>query len=236
MKAVILAAGLGTRLRPYTNLVPKPLMPIEMHEGKFLTIIERIIRQISQVGIEDVVIVVNYKAQMIKAYLGDESFGCRLQYVEQEILDGNAGAFYRAQHLIDGAVLITDCDNYFSNEETLRDMVQQFYESNPDILVGASRVDNPSKYAIIKTEEEKPVDIYEKPESGWGNLAKSGVMILSNRIASMDRRIAKTDEKYTTTQIIKHCMENDYTVKLFDLAFTDIGTWDEYILTLRGSL
>jgi UDP-N-acetylglucosamine diphosphorylase / glucose-1-phosphate thymidylyltransferase / UDP-N-acetylgalactosamine diphosphorylase / glucosamine-1-phosphate N-acetyltransferase / galactosamine-1-phosphate N-acetyltransferase len=231
MRAVILAAGRGTRLYPYTKIVPKPLVPISTdNEGKFVTIIERIIKQLVNAGIKDIIIIVNYKEDMIKEYLGDgQNYSCQIRYRTQDVLDGNAGAFYCAQDLIDDNVIITDCDNYFEDNEFFIKIKKYFTESDADLTVGVSTVDTPSKYAIIKTDEDRPIDIFEKPkDNSLGTLAKSGVLILKKKVAQLDKKISKIGEEYTTTQIVKYCIENDYNVNLFKMNFNDIGTWEEY--------
>ena len=246
MKAVILAAGKGSRLAPFTDIMPKPLMPIGLSEkGCFITIIEKLIRQLNRAGINEIFIIVNYKAELIMKYLKEDGGvdGVKLSYLVQSELDGNAGAFYRAQHLLgDESVLVTDCDNFIDDDEVFVKMCGQFDSDGVDLTVGVCPVDDVTKYAIIKTDEVgKPVDIYEKPSSseGWGNLAKSGVMILSSELASKDRNISITEKgEYTTTEIVRHCINGGGSISLhpFDRGFTDIGTWNEYAEVLKANL
>lgn len=245
MKAVILAAGKGTRLLPYSSILPKPLMPIERDQGgAFVPIIDKLIRQIRLAGVEEISIVVQYKASMIMEYLQDgASHGVRISYAFQGELDGNAGAFYRARHLVEGDdVIVTDSDNYFCDDAVFKDMATRHAENKPAVTVGVSRVEVPSKFAIIKTDHEgKAIDIFEKPKDdpSWGNLAKSGMMVLSKEVAAMDRGISLSPNgEFTTTQIIKHCLTSGKEVSLFDIAgsFRDIGTWDEYHSVLATTL
>jgi dTDP-glucose pyrophosphorylase len=245
MKAVILAAGRGTRLLPYSNILPKPLMPIELNEdGSFKPIVDKLISQIRLAGVSDIVLVVNYKAELILQHLQDGSaLGVRVSYVYQGLLDGNAGAFYRAQHLIGGEeAIVTDCDNYLSYDKVFVEMADLHRKTRAAVTVGVCEVENPSKYAILKTDKDgKPVDIFEKPKDdpSWGNLAKSGMMIFSNELASMDKSISLTNKgEYTTTQIIKHCLMKGLPVELYRIkaGFHDIGTWDEYLPIVRRGL
>jgi mannose-1-phosphate guanylyltransferase len=245
MKAVILAAGKGTRLLPYSDIIPKPLMPIETEsDGSFKPIIDKLISQIRLAGVRDFVVAVNYKAELIMRHLQDgKRLGVRISYVFQGELDGNAGAFYRAQHLIgDEDAIITDSDNYLSDDSVFVEMAELHRSKKAAVTVGVCEVDNPSKYAIIRTDKDgRPIDIFEKPKDdpSWGNLAKSGMMVLSNEIAMMDASISLTDKKeYATTQIIKHCLMKGLPVELYRIrsGFHDIGTWDEYIPILRRSL
>jgi NDP-sugar pyrophosphorylase family protein len=245
MHAVILAAGKGSRLAPFTDIIPKPLMPIAVREdGSFVTIIEHLLRQIRAAGIRRVFIVVNYKAELIMSYVKEGEYGdTSISYLYQSALDGNGGAFYRAQPFLEEgeSVLISDCDNYISDPEVLRTMTEFHLQRAPEITVGVSRVQRPEKFAIIKTSEGRAADIKEKPRdsTAWGNLAKSGIMILSAKMAARERSIALTAEgEYTTTQMIKWALEQGRKVELFSIEqnFHDIGTWDEYIPILRNNL
>ena len=244
MKAVILAAGKGTRLRPYSEFMPKALMPIDVRNGSFRTIIEKLVDQISRAGIEDIIVVVNYRAEMIMTCLGDGThLGVRICYVMQSELDGNAGAFYRAQHLLgDEAVLVTDCDNDISDDELFAVMRAEHERSGAHCTVGVCPVEEVQKFAIIKTDADgTPMDIFEKPKDReeWGNLAKSGMMMFSSVLAQMDRAIARTESgEYTTTQIIKHCIDEKLSLALHNIegGFHDIGTWNEYLPILGARL
>jgi len=245
MNAVILAAGRGTRLQPYSDVLPKALMPIGISpSGAFETIIEKLVRQICRADIRDIVVVVNYRAEEIMRCLGDGNrYGARISYVFQDQLDGNAGAFYRAQHLILGEpVLVTDCDNDITDHDLFARMASAHRVAGAACTVGVSEVREVSKFAIIKTDDSgTPMDIYEKPENAsvWGNLAKSGMMVFSADLAAMDRSISLSPAgDYTTTGIIKYCLEHDLEVSLFRITtgFHDIGTWQEYLPILRERL
>jgi len=246
MKAVILAAGIGSRLSPYTNIIPKALMPISLdNSGKFRSILEQLIYQISLAGIAEIILVVNYKADVIKSYLGDgERFGIKLIYVEQEVLDGNGGAYYRAQKYIEPgeSVFITDCDNFLSDDFCIKQFTDFHVKQKNDISVGTFPVEDITKYAIIRVDGRgNPADIFEKPldRKKWGNTAKSGMLILGPEIAQSSREISRTPEnEFTTTMIISHAIQKGKKTGLFPIEceFTDIGTWKDYIRIFKGQL
>ena len=90
MKAVLLAGGKGTRLRPYTHVLPKPLMPLG--EADPMPIIEVVLRQLSRFGFRDVTIITGYLTELIEAFCGDgRKFGTRLHYRREETPLGTAG-------------------------------------------------------------------------------------------------------------------------------------------------
>jgi NDP-sugar pyrophosphorylase family protein len=87
MKAVVLAGGKGSRLRPYTALIPKPLMPIGEH-----TIVEILLRQLARAGTTEVVICVGHQAALIEAVLGDGGrYGLSISYHREELPLGTVG-------------------------------------------------------------------------------------------------------------------------------------------------
>lgn len=90
MQAVVLAGGKGTRLRPYTHVLPKPLMPLGGDDP--MPIIEVVLRQLSRHGFRDVTIITGYLTELIEAFCGDgQRFGTRLRYRRETTPLGTAG-------------------------------------------------------------------------------------------------------------------------------------------------
>lgn len=90
MKAVILAGGKGTRLRPYTHVLPKPLMPLG--EDDPMPILEVVLRQLVRFGFRDVTIITGYLTELIETFCGDgRKFGARIGYRREEVPLGTAG-------------------------------------------------------------------------------------------------------------------------------------------------
>ncbi len=90
MKAILLAGGKGTRLRPYTSVFPKPLMPIG--ENDPLPIMEVVLRQLARFGFREVTVITGYLTELIEAFFGDgRKFGTRINYVREVSPLGTAG-------------------------------------------------------------------------------------------------------------------------------------------------
>lgn len=105
MKAVVLAGGKGTRLAPYTNILPKPLMPI----GD-MPILEVLIRQMKRYGIEEIVLTVGHLSELLRAFFQDGSrFGVRIEYSYEEEPLGTAGPLAMV-HGLDDTFLVTNGD------------------------------------------------------------------------------------------------------------------------------
>ena len=106
MKAVIMAGGEGTRLKPLTNILPKPLIPIFDK-----TIIEDIMDQFVKAGCNEFYISVNYKADMIRHYLQDlNNPSYHIQYFQEEKPLGTAGSLYLLLESISTTFFVTNCD------------------------------------------------------------------------------------------------------------------------------
>ena len=105
MKAVVLAGGRGTRLAPYTHILPKPLMPI----GE-MPILEVLLRQMKRAGVEDVILTVGHLASLLRSYFGDgEQWNLRISYSYEDIPLGTAGPIALIQDLND-TFLVTNGD------------------------------------------------------------------------------------------------------------------------------
>ena len=239
MKAIIMAAGAGSRLKPFTDYVPKPLIPVSFKDGKITTIIEKIIEQIKIANISEIIVVVNYKKELIKDYLGNGSkFGIKIGYAVQKKLDGNGSAVFCCQNTINDDVLITDCDNFVADDFIFLKLRNTFESNKTDAVVCVKNVRDITRFAIFKTDRNgKITDIFEKPSNKkeWGDLAKTGFAILSRNTLNLKKDVCRTDKgEYTTTQLFKFMLKNNMTIvpHLVTSEYEDIGTWESYGKTI----
>ncbi|HOA18221.1 MAG TPA: sugar phosphate nucleotidyltransferase, partial [Fervidobacterium sp.] len=127
--ALILAGGLGTRLRPLTYAVPKPLLPVGEKP-----IIERIIENLKSQGVKNFFISINYKGEMIKNYLkSGRSLGVDIYYVEEETFTGTAGSLLHLPNAIGKDILIHNGD-VLSNID-LSKLYSVLEEGNFDLVI-----------------------------------------------------------------------------------------------------
>src|SRR3990170_3398492 len=138
-KAVILAAGEGQRLRPFTVTKPKAMLSIA---GK--PILQYVVEALAQHGIREVIIVVGYHREQVFDYFGNgEQFGIDITYVTQEKQLGTAHALAQAKNAVKGEFLILPGDNLID-----ADTIAQFVSTQPNaVLVKA--VENPSRYGVV---------------------------------------------------------------------------------------
>lgn len=170
MKAVILAAGEGTRLRPFTVSEPKVMIPVANKP-----IMEYVIDSLVDSGITDIIMVVGYKKEKILTHFGTgEDFGADIEYVTQNKQLGTAHALAHAESKIDDDFLVLPGDNVVS-KETIACLLEE--PSKYSVLITES--DTPSKYGVVSLSNGLVKDIEEKPEKSLSHLISTGIYSFS---------------------------------------------------------
>ncbi len=158
MRAIILAGGKGTRLKPYTTTIPKPLVPI----GGESPILEIIIRQLAQNGFTEITVAVNHMANYIRAFFGDGSnWGLKINYSEEQ----------KALSTIGPLTLIDDLPENFlvMNGDILCDLnYRSFFENHVakknEVSVSVFKRDAKIDFGVIGYDETKTINTFiEKP-------------------------------------------------------------------------
>jgi len=180
-KAMILAAGEGTRLRPLTLETPKVLLPVG---GRPL--IEHTIAWLRSHGISQVVINLYHLGEKIKDFLGDGSrFGMEIIYSPEEILLGTAGGVRRMKQIFDDTFVVVYGDNL--TDFDLSEMVKFHQDKNAIATIGVFKIPNPWEVGIVKMAEDgRILSFIEKPEPNLrlGNWANCGIYVLEKEILS----------------------------------------------------
>ena len=173
---MILAAGIGKRLRPLTLEKPKHMLPIG---GK--PILQHTIEGLSKIGIKDIFIVVNYKKRMILDYFGNGSrFNVNINYLTQDNPKGGTGdAVNVAKGKINESFILLNGDVLFDHE-ILKQMIKEY--KNADGLLVCKEVKNPERFGVIETERDRVVKIVEKSPKPPSNLANLGMYIMPEEI------------------------------------------------------
>jgi mannose-1-phosphate guanylyltransferase / phosphomannomutase len=163
MKAVILAGGEGTRLRPLTSNQPKPMMPIAN-----APMMEHIVRLLAQHGFDDIVVTVAFLANHIRNYFGDGSdFGVRMRYATEESPLGTAGSVRNAMEELDETFLVVAGDAL--TDIDFGDVMKAHKASEAFASIALKRVENPVEFGIVITREDGTIERFlEKPT--WGEV------------------------------------------------------------------
>jgi bifunctional UDP-N-acetylglucosamine pyrophosphorylase/glucosamine-1-phosphate N-acetyltransferase len=176
MKALVLAAGIGKRLKPLTLEKPKSMLPIG---GKPL--LEHIIEALSENGIKEISVVVNYKKDIITNHFKDGSkFGVKIKYLVQENpKGGTADAVKCADGKINESFILLNGDILF-NHSILKKLIASYKDC--DGVITCKEVENPEHFGVLETKGEFAVRIVEKSKSPPSNLANLGIYIMPESI------------------------------------------------------
>ncbi len=179
MKAVILAAGKGTRLNPITSLRPKPMIPIG---GKPL--LEHAILNLRDVGVQEILIIVGYKEEIIKNYFGDglSKFNVKIEYATQLEHLGTAHAVGFARDFVGTDDFFLMYGDLLTDPQVFKEVSKIYKKSSCEGIISLFEASNPQEYGIISLNKEAYVEkITEKPsvDLNLGNLANAGIFIFS---------------------------------------------------------
>ena len=150
MKAIILAGGRGKRLKPVTDYVPKPLVPI-----KNIPIIEWQIRYLKKFGIKEVIICTGYKADMIESYLSMKKLGMKIKFSIEKTPLGTGGAIKKA------GKLINDKSFFVINGDTITNIDLDKLANKKNSIAA---IELRTKYGILEIESDKIINFKEKKE------------------------------------------------------------------------
>ena len=171
-QAVILAAGEGQRLRPFTVTKPKAMLSIADRP-----ILQYVVEALAQNGIRNIVIVVGYRRQQVFDYMGaGEQFGVDIVYITQERQLGTAHALAQAKDAVEGEFLILPGDNLIE-----ADTIAQFIAMKPNAVL-VKKVDDTTRYGVVTTEGGLVKDIVEKPKEAKGNIINTGIYAFTTEI------------------------------------------------------
>ncbi|MFM8238627.1 MAG: sugar phosphate nucleotidyltransferase [Actinomycetota bacterium] len=175
MKAVILAGGEGTRLRPLTSNQPKPMMPIAN-----APMMEHVVRHLAAHGFDDIVVTVTYLANHIRTYFGDGSdFGVRMAYATEESPLGTAGSVRNAMAELDETFLVISGD--VLTDIDLTSLVDAHRSHSAFATIALKRVENPVDFGIVITRADGTIERFlEKPTWGevFSDTINTGIYVL----------------------------------------------------------
>lgn len=182
MKAVILAAGEGKRLKPITSSIPKPMIPLL---GKPL--LEHTIFGLKKAGIDQILLIVGYKQEIIREYFKKASLQLKVKidYITQEDYLGTAHAAGCAKDFIKEDDFLMMYGDLFVDPDIFKVIMNKYRENRYEGLITLLKVKNPQDYGIITLNSQGLLkNIIEKPtpEQNAGNLANAGIYIFKQLI------------------------------------------------------
>lgn len=190
MKCVILAAGEGIRMRPLTLDKPKPLLQVA---GK--TLLEHIIEALPK-ETDELILVIGYKGDQIKSFLGEKFRGFKVRYVWQKEKTGTGRALQICRPLLGRDKFLMFYGDDLYDAKGLENLLKH------DLALAVNRVANPSRFGVVLTDQKnKILEIEEKPENPKSNLVSTGAMKLDARIFNYPPVKHSSGEYFLTTMI-----------------------------------
>jgi dTDP-glucose pyrophosphorylase len=222
LPVVIMAGGKGSRLRPLTNVLPKPLIPIGDK-----TIIEEIFDRFKQHGCKNFYISVNYKAELIEYYVNNLALDIGTIFFREDKPLGTAGSLGLLKGKIDSSFFVTNCDIII--EQDYSDIIEYHRESKNELTIVAALKHYPIAYGTIETGENgKLINFIEKPEITLK--INSGMYLLEPHL--LDE--IPENEFFHITHLINQINSRGGQVGVFPVSeksWKDIGEWKEYLKT-----
>lgn len=235
MKAVIMAAGEGKRLRPLTYTRPKPMIPIA---GK--PHLQILLEYLKNAGISDIILIVGHRKEQISEYFKDGSqFGLRIEYITQEVQLGTGHATLCVQDSIKDDFILINGDILLS-PHTFTKLLQKYQKFPKTSLISVVKVDDPSSYGIVYFDEksEAALKIIEKPSRD--NLPKNpytnaGLYLFKPQIFDAIEQTPKSPRgEIEITDSIQILINQNNPFKIFkiDEYWLDLGKpWDLFDAT-----
>jgi len=180
-KAVILAGGKGTRLRPITYEIPKALIPVH---GKTLT--EHLFDLFKKYDIKEIIMAVGHMKEKIEEHFTDGSrFGIKLSYIEENEPLGTAGPLKLGKNMLTETFIVSNGDEL--KDINIEEMYQLHKESNALATIALTTVDDPSKYGVARLSGSKILEFVEKPrkEKAPSKLINSGFYIIEPEVIDL---------------------------------------------------
>lgn len=217
LSAVLMAGGLGERLRPLTLSTPKPLLEVG---GR--PIIDYNIENLARCGISDVYIMVRYMADRMREYFSAPRHGIAARCIEEESPMGTLGACTLAPLPAQGCTLVMNSDLLTTID--LEEMYLRHVETRADATIAAIPYTSSVPYAILRTEGDLVTDIAEKPTTT--HFANAGIYIFSNRLLHTLPAGRRTDAPdFLLKAIADGCRVGYYPISG---TWIDIGSPQEY--------
>ena len=224
LPVVIMAGGLGTRLKPLTNIIPKPLVPVNEK-----TILETILDQFKSIGCTKYYLSVNYKREIIEYYLNNLDEKYDVTFLKEDKPLGTIGSVSLLKGQIDKPFFVSNCDIII--DQDYRDVYDYHCNNKNDITIVTAIKSFHIPYGVIETGDNGLMKgISEKPDMSY--MINTGVYILEPQLVNE----IPSDTFYHITDLIEKVRERGGRVGCFPVSeksWTDIGDWNEYMKIIR---
>lgn len=220
LPVVIMAGGKGTRLKPLTNVIPKPLIPVGEK-----TIVEEIMGQFEKIGCSKFYMSVNYKVDMLKFYLDNIDHAYNITYFKEDKPLGTIGSVSLLKNKINTPFFVSNCDILI--DQDYREVYDYHKENHNDLTIVAAVKSISIPYGVIESGEDGLLQrLSEKPENTY--MINTGVYILEPRLINE----IPENQFFHITDLMEKIKARGGRVGCFPVSeksWKDMGEWPEYL-------
>lgn len=224
ISVVIMAGGEGTRMKPFTNVLPKPLIPINDKP-----VIKHIMDKFKIQGISNFIFTINHKAEIIKAYFKELKSKNKIKFINEKTPLGTAGSLKALQNKIINSFFVINCDTIVNIDYT---DLYNFHEKNKNMItIIASAKEHIVPYGVCNLSATGRLkNIEEKPKFNF--LASAGIYVVHPSVL----KLIPKNKKFDFPELIIAAKRKKIKIGVFpidDNSWSDIGQWSEYKKTLN---
>lgn len=215
---LIMAGGLGTRLKPLTDEIPKPMLRVGNKP-----ILQTIIEQFKEFGFTNILISVNYKADIIENYFRDgKDFGVSIKYIKETKRLGTAGAIKLAEKYLDGSFFVINGD--ILTNVNFHNLLQYHENSGAAMTIGSRTYETQVPYGVLSVDEACVTSLHEKPVYSY--VVSGGIYVLNSEVI----KNIPNNEYFDITELINKLMNGNEKVVSFPISdyWMDIGKIEDY--------
>ncbi len=216
---VIMAGGMGNRLKPFTQVLPKPLVPLNEK-----TVIENVIEKFTDLGIDKFFISINFKGKILKAFFEELNPSYSIKFIEEKKPLGTGGSLQKLKGVIKSTFMVTNCDVVIDIDHN--DLIDFHKKNKCDLTLVASAKEIVIPYGACEINDEGYLEkILEKPKLDY--LINTGLYVIQPSILNY---IPK-NSFFHITDLIEKIRKDGKKVGVFpidDDSWIDVGQWEEY--------
>tara|TARA_B100000989_G_scaffold298564_1_gene288473 strand:- start:4480 stop:5517 length:1038 start_codon:yes stop_codon:yes gene_type:complete len=216
---VIMAGGKGTRLQPFTEILPKPLLPLEG-----TTLLDKIIHQFASIGHKDFFVTLNNKKDLIKSYIKENLKKFKINIIEEKKYLGTIGSLKLINKNLSNNFFVTNCDILI--DVNFENIIEQHLISKCDLTIVSSFKSFEIPYGVFKISKKGNLLNFEEKPS-FNHLVNCGVYLMNKKLI----RYIPKQKACDIDELIKILIKNKKKIKVYpipDYAWQDFGAWKEY--------
>ena len=215
---IVMAGGKGTRLYPFTKILPKPLIPI----GD-IPIVERIMDDFHEYGVRKFLMTVNYRKNMIKSYFSDIKKDYEIEYIEEEKALGTAGGIKLTRRVFERPLFIVNCDSLIRADYL--DLFDFHQKSGNAITIVTAMKNDIIPYGVVYSGENGEItNIVEKPQRSY--FVNTGMYVIDPEMIEL----IPDDTFFHMTDLTEKAIEEGNKVGMYPVSedsFLDMGEFEE---------